>query len=70
MEDAVTDVNPASRYVATTPLGKLRAFILTLLPQSVTDMLFEKTTPRCLPRQSTSSSASSSPDNDVDVKER
>ncbi|WAQ97307.1 DR9C7-like protein [Mya arenaria] len=65
MENAVTDVNPQARYVAATPAGKIRAAILSFLPQTITDIIFEKTTPKCLPRQSTSSSVSSASDNDV-----
>ncbi|XP_052266737.1 short-chain dehydrogenase/reductase family 9C member 7-like isoform X1 [Dreissena polymorpha] len=65
MEEAIIDVDPRIRYVATTRLGEIRAAILMLLPTSLTDKLFEKTTPKCLPRQSTGSSVDSSSDNDV-----
>lgn len=60
--DAVVNVEPRVRYVPSSSI--VRATILTYLPSCVTDRLFQIYTPRCRPRQS-SSSVSSASDNDV-----
>ena len=56
MVDAVTDVTPKIRYVPASSV--IRAAILTYLPSSVTDKLFNAYQPKSKPRQSSSSSVS------------
>lgn len=55
MVDAVVNVDPRIRYVPASSV--VRATILTYLPSCVTDKLFQKYTPKCMPRQSTSSAS-------------
>lgn len=56
MVDAVTDVNPKIRYVPASSV--LRATILSYLPSSVTDRLFNAYQPKSKPKQSSSDSVS------------
>lgn len=58
MVDAVVNAQPRIRYVPASSV--VRATILTYLPSFVTDRLFQKYTPKCMPRQSTSSVSSAS----------
>ena len=62
MEDAVMAVEPRVRYVPASSV--VRATILTCLPSSVTDRMFQKQLPSVKPRCSSSSGGSVS-DGDV-----
>lgn len=63
MVDSVVNENPRVSYVPRSSV--IRATILMYLPSCVTDKLFQKYTPQCLPRQSSSSVSSNASDNDV-----